>query len=108
MLARVWLGVTRHGQGRRYLEHLQRQVSPELIRLGGYRGMEVLRREVADGEEFVVTTYWENLDAVRLFAGDDAEQAVVTPAARALMVTCGERASHYDVEIDHRGSLARP
>ncbi len=58
-------------------------------------GMEVLRRDIADGEEFVVTTYWESLDAVRLFAGDDAEQAVVTPAARALMVTCGERASHY-------------
>jgi heme-degrading monooxygenase HmoA len=108
MLARVWIGVTRLGKGWRYLEHLQRQVSPELARLDGYCGMEVLRRDVADGEEFVVTTYWESLDAVRLFAGDDAEQAVVTPAARALMVTCGERASHYAVEIDHRGSPARP
>ena len=45
----------------------------------------------------MTVTLWESLEAVRAFAGDDYEQAVVPPEARALLESFDERSRHYDV-----------
>ena len=42
-------------------------------------------------------TYWESMDAIRKFAGDRPEVAVVPPEARALMREFDETVRHYDV-----------
>ena len=47
--------------------------------------------------EFLVLTYWESMDAIRKFAGDRPELAVVAPNARALMREFDETVRHYDV-----------
>jgi hypothetical protein len=44
-----------------------------------------------------VTTYWQSLDAIEAFAGDDVTHAVVPPSAQALMVRYDERSVHYDL-----------
>ena len=51
-----------------------------------------------DGEvEFATLTLWESWDAVRAFAGDDAETAVVPEEARAVLSRWDERSSHYEI-----------
>jgi hypothetical protein len=40
------------------------------------------------------------LDARRAFAGEDYEQAVVEPEARALLLHFDERSTHYEVLLD--------
>ena len=42
-------------------------------------------------------TYFESLDAVRAFAGEDYELAVVPPEARELLTRFEERSRHYEV-----------
>ena len=44
--------------------------------------------------EFVVLTLWESMDAIRKFAGENPEVAVVAPAARSLF-------RKYDAEVEH-------
>jgi heme-degrading monooxygenase HmoA len=64
----------------------------------GYKGIRLLRRTVDGGEEEFVTIMWfDSLQAVKLFAGEDYEQAVVPPKARALLSRFDRRSQHYEV-----------
>jgi heme-degrading monooxygenase HmoA len=99
-VARVWRGFAARERADAYLEHLQRDTLPLLRGIDGHQGAYVLRRD-GDGEvEFVVITLWDSLDAVRAFAGDDYEAAVVPPQARRLLSRFDERAAHYEVAVD--------
>ena len=42
-------------------------------------------------------TLWNSWDAVRAFAGDDAETAVVPDEARAVLSRWDERSAHYEL-----------
>ena len=97
MIARSWRGVTKVGAADDYIRHLQTKVLPELQRIPGHRGASVLRKDLGEGVEFVVLTYWDSMDAIRQFAGDTPEVAVVPPEARALMREFDEAVRHYDV-----------
>jgi hypothetical protein len=59
-----------------------------------------LRRDVEDGVEFVTLTLWESMDAVRAFAGEDYEVAVVPPEARALLSRFDQMSAHYETIIE--------
>jgi hypothetical protein len=48
----------------------------------------------------VTVTLWDSLDAVRAFAGDDYELAVVPPEARRLLSRCDERSRHYETILE--------
>jgi heme-degrading monooxygenase HmoA len=64
----------------------------------GFRGAEVLRRD-DDGEvAFVTLTRFDDLDAIRRFAGEDYETAVIEPTARALLAHHDGVAKHYETE----------
>lgn len=47
--------------------------------------------------EIVVIAEWESEGAVRAFAGDDIEAAVVAPEALALLSDADARVRHFDV-----------
>jgi hypothetical protein len=49
--------------------------------------------------EFVTVTFFESIDAVRAFAGDDYEVANVAPKARQLLSRFDTRCVHYQVVI---------
>jgi heme-degrading monooxygenase HmoA len=64
----------------------------------GHRGARVLRRDDGGQVEFLVMTFWDSMDAVRRFAGEDPERAVVEPEARAVLAEYDELVRHYEVE----------
>jgi hypothetical protein len=45
-------------------------------------------------------TFFDTLDAVRGFAGDDYETAVVAEEARRVLVRFDDRVLHYDVAFE--------
>ena len=63
----------------------------------GYPGIELFRRTDGDEVEFVTLTRFDSLEAVRTFAGDDYQVAVVPPRARALLHRFDAQSMHYDV-----------
>jgi heme-degrading monooxygenase HmoA len=94
MIARLWRGKAKDpASGDAYHRHVTRSVIPELKKIPGHQGAQVLRRN----EEFLVITFWESMDAIRRFAGDDPERAVVGPEARAVLREHDELVSHYEV-----------
>jgi heme-degrading monooxygenase HmoA len=100
MIARIWHGWTTPENADAYETLLRAEVLPRIEEIPGARGAYVLRSPL-DGEvEFVTITFWESLDAVRQFAGDDYQVAVVPPEARRLLARFDERSRHFETVIE--------
>jgi heme-degrading monooxygenase HmoA len=99
VICRLWHGWTARADADAYERYLREELYPRLDGVDGYRGHHVLRR--ADGEEveFVTMTWFDSLDAVRAFAGDDYETPVITEHAAALLARYEGRAVHYDLAL---------
>ena len=100
MIVRVWRGQSAMKDADAYFRHLTDGVFPSLKGIPGHRGAEVLRWETISGVEFLVMTYWESLSAIREFAGPDAETAVVSTEARALLSEFDSVVRHYELAHD--------
>jgi heme-degrading monooxygenase HmoA len=65
--------------GKPYFEYLEQTGLKEYRATEGFKDVLVLTRETGDVTEYVLITLWENMDAVRRFAGPDPERAVYYP-----------------------------
>ena len=77
MIARLWSARTTNVQSTRYLEHFWQSVVPSLQTFRGYVCSSVLVRSHGDSVEILVSTVWQSLQAIEVFAGSDRETAVV-------------------------------
>ncbi len=66
----------------------------------GFKGIQLLRREVGQEVEFVTIMLFDSLYAVREFAGEDYEVAVVPEKARAVLSHFDERSQHYEIRAE--------
>ena len=100
MIGRIWHGWTTPENADAYEQLLRGEVLPGINRIEGFRGARLFRRDAGDEVEFVTLTLFDSRDAVRAFAGDDYELAVVLPEARRLLSHFDERSAHYDVRFE--------
>ncbi|HEV2386644.1 MAG TPA: hypothetical protein VGS20_05245 [Candidatus Acidoferrales bacterium] len=103
MILRIWRGQTTIGNADSYFRHLTGTVLPGLTGIRGFLGRIVLRRPAAGRIEFLVVTRWESVRAIREFAGEQVETAVVQPGARALLADYDEFVRHYELVYSSRG-----
>lgn len=101
MISRIWRGWTDRENADAYETLLRKEILPGIEERGidGYRGAHLLRRDLEEGAEFVTILWFDSLDAVRAFAGDDYETAYVPPAARALLSRFDARSAHYETVL---------
>jgi heme-degrading monooxygenase HmoA len=99
MIARVWRGWARAEQADLYDAHYRSEVLASLQGVPGFVGARLLRRPVGDEVEFVSLTLFDDLDAVRAFAGADYETAVVAEPARRVLSRFDETVAHYDTSF---------
>jgi heme-degrading monooxygenase HmoA len=97
MIVRMWCGFADRQGADAYRRHLLETVRPKLERIAGFRGLSLLRRDASDEVEYQVLTMWESMHAVRAFAGDHPERAVVEPEAAAVLTRFDTEVRHYDV-----------
>jgi heme-degrading monooxygenase HmoA len=100
VIARTWRGRTRRPDAEVYDRHYRDEVLAELRGIPGFRGARLLRRDVGEETEFVSMVFFDDLDAIHRFAGDDSEAAVVAPDARRVLVSFDDRVQHYDVVVE--------
>jgi heme-degrading monooxygenase HmoA len=104
MISRIWRGWTTRQNADAYEALLRAEIFTGIIDRGisGFQGIDLLRRDVAEEIEFVTIMWFDSLLAVRTFAGEDYERAVVPSAARQLLVRFDARSAHYEVR-ERRG-----
>ena len=98
MIARIWHGWTTRGNAAGYQALLESEILPAIRgrKIAGLRSVNLIRRDVPEGVEFVTILWFESLDAIREFAGEDYEAAVVPEKARKLLTRCDARSAHYE------------
>lgn len=99
MIARIWHGWTTPQNADAYEALLKQEIFIGIRnrQIAGYRGIQLFRRSLGKEVEFVTIMLFESLEAVRIFAGEDYEVAVVPPKARKLLAHFDERSQHYEV-----------
>ena len=100
MIARTWNGWTSPAKAEDYRRHYEAEVSQHLRGVQGFRGARLLRRVDGDRVVFTSITFFDGLEAVRGFAGENYEHAVVEEAARQALLGWDERVTHHEVDVD--------
>jgi hypothetical protein len=102
MISRIWHGWTTPENADAYESLLKSEIFTGIQgrSITGYKGIHLFRRNLGTEVEFVTLMWFESLDAVRTFAGEDYELAVVPPKARALLAHFDERSQHYEIKAD--------
>jgi len=105
MISRIWHGWTTSENADSYEALLKEEIFTGIQnrQIPGFLGIQLLRRLVGDEVEFVTIMQFDSLTAVREFAGDDYEQAVVPPKARLLLSHFDQRSQHYEIREERCG-----
>src|SRR3989442_246958 len=107
LIARLWHGAVPATKGDDYAAYLRRTGVTECRATPGNRGVEVLRRTVGDETHFLFISFWDSMDAIRIFAGDDVERAHYYPEDRDYLLELEPTVTHYEVSGRWRDGTAR-
>ena len=107
MIARLWTARATRANAQMYREHFETVVIAHIRTITGYVSGALLTMDRGDETEIVVSTRWQTMDAVRAFAGDDVEAAVVAEAARGMLLSWDERVRHFTIAVDDAPGTAR-
>ena len=102
MLSRVWHGWTTPANADAYESLLKSEIFTGIQnrQIAGYKGIHLFRRNLGDEVEFVTVMWFDSVEAVRAFAGEDYEVAVVPPKAREILSRFDLRSQHYEVKVE--------
>ena len=100
MIARTWTGTVRTADADEYANYIRDTGFSEYARTAGNRGAWLLRREQGGTTEFITLSLWESYDAIRAFAGEDIEAAVLYPEDERYLIDGESSIAHYRVD-DH-------
>ena len=99
MIARVWHGYTKPEHAPVYEGMLKEEIFTGIRdkNIKGFIDIQLLKRNLVNEVEFVTLMRFESLDAVKQFAGNDHEKAVVYEPAKPLLLRYDERSHHYEI-----------
>lgn len=97
MIARLWTGRTKAEDYDAYLAYLEESGVAELHATPGNRGVVVLRRLDGDEAEFGVLSFWDSLEDVKAFAGQDVAAAHYYPEDERFLLEFEPRVKHFEV-----------
>jgi len=102
MISRIWHGWTTPGNADKYEALLKGEifVGIQNLKIRGFNGIQLLRRDVGQEIEFVTIMLFDSLDSIREFAGEDYEVAFVPEKARAVLSRFDERSQHYEIRAE--------
>jgi hypothetical protein len=93
----MWHGWTSPGKADQYEHYLRDELFPRVekeLSGGGYRGFHLLRFARAEDVEFVTMLWFDSLESVVGFAGQQYATPVISEKARSLL-------SRYDAKVEH-------
>src|SRR5690349_25132795 len=101
MISRIWHGWTTPENADQYEMLLKEEIFVGIQdrHIRGFKNIQLLRRNVGEEVEFVTIMLFDSLEAVREFAGEDYEVAVVPEKARAVLSHFDQRSQHYEVRV---------
>jgi heme-degrading monooxygenase HmoA len=98
MIARIWRGTVRTEDADDYVAYVRETGIAHYLSTPGNQGAWILQRSSDDTTEILTFSFWDDMDAVRAFAGDDPSQAVYYPEDDRFLVERSPTVEHYQVD----------
>ncbi len=97
MIARIWQGKTRINDYDEYTEFLKSRAIPDYKKTTGFIKLIFLRHTDNNIGYFTLITFWENLDVIRNFAGENFKRAKYYPEDKRFLLEFEKEVTHYEV-----------
>jgi len=97
VIVRMWHGRVETGKARAYREFLNRRAIPDYESVVGNVSVHVLERAEGEITHFITMTFWENMEVIVGFAGDDPEIAKYYPEDKDFLLEFEPTVVHYEV-----------
>jgi len=97
MIARIWRGATAADRAEEYLEYLKQTGVADYTATPGNHGVQILLRTQGDRSDFTIISYWESLDAIKAFAGDQPEVSRYYPEDDEYLIHKEPTVEHHEV-----------
>lgn len=75
IIARIWHGRVRSDKAKEYYEYLVKHIIPDIESIKGNLGVTIMMKPEGDVTHIMVISYWESIDAIKQFAGEDISKA---------------------------------
>ena len=100
MIARIWKGEVPLDRSDEYLTRMREVAIPDYHSTAGNQGAFALRRLHEDRAEFLMLTFWESLESIKAFNGDDISVAKYYDFDAEVLLEMVPNADHYEIYDD--------
>lgn len=102
-VCRLWCGWTTPANADAYERIVRGEVIPgiEARKIPGFRHIDLMKRNCGEEVEFQTLMWFDSLESIKTFMGEDYSVSHVPAQARAVLSRFDQRAAHFDV-LDRR------
>jgi heme-degrading monooxygenase HmoA len=97
MIARMWHGRVPASKAKAYREFVNGRAIPDYRSVKGNISVHILERAEGNVTHFITLTFWENLESIKGFAGDDIELAKYYDEDKDFLLEFEKNVTHYEV-----------
>ncbi len=102
MIARIWHGTTKVEDYEKYTKFMKSRAIPDYKKTKGFRKLTFLRNIKDNIAHFTLITFWENLEVIKNFAGEDFEKAKYYPEDEEFLLKFEKNVNHYEVFAEQK------
>jgi len=97
MIVRMWHGRVPASKADAYREFLNQRAIPDYQSIRGNISVHILQRNEGDVTHFITMTFWESLEVIKSFAGEEVEVAKYYPEDKDFLLEFEPTVTHYEV-----------
>lgn len=107
MIARIWHGTVPLSKGDEYLALMRKIALPDYIATRGNRAAYCLHRTQDDAKHFQMLTFWDDIEAIKRFAGEDYNLAKYYDFDASFLLEMEPHVSHYEMNSNGASSFLK-
>jgi len=97
MIVRMWHGRVDSSKSDEYAEFMKQRAAPDYSSVDGLQKLLFLRKDERDVTHFLLVTYWDSMESVKKFAGEEPEKAKYYPEDDQFLLEKEELSALYEV-----------
>jgi len=97
MIARIWHGKVPSSRAAAYYQYLLTTGLKDYAAVKGNRGVSLLKKEEGTITHYYTLTYWDDVSAIKKFAGEDYEKARYYAEDASYLLEMEPLVQHYEV-----------
>jgi heme-degrading monooxygenase HmoA len=97
MIVRMWRGPVPKAKQAAYVEYLKKTGLNDYQKIPGNRGVYLLTRDLGDQVEFLTMTFWDSIEAVKGFAGEDYMRSRYYPEDEKFLTVFNPLVEHFEI-----------